>query len=446
MLGVDDIRDCLEGYIPSSIATASADGEPNVTFITQVEYVDSDHVALSFQFFNKTRENILVNPRACVHVIHPYTGQVYRLHLHYLRTELSGPLFERMRAQLAGIASFSGMAGVFHLQGADIYRVDSIDAVPGVLAADYSPRRPVLSALRRLSAALAECTDLESLFETCLQGLAKQFAITHSMFLVPDAQTRRLYTVATHGYEASGVGSEIAWEQGVIGIAAAHRTPVRMAWLSADYAYVRAVHASAQAAGVLPVTDIAFPGLPDTQSQMAVPICAGDQILGVIYCESPQHRRFAWHDEESLLTLSQQLALCMQKLAETGSDTDSDNAADCPVPSVQGQPLTVRYYADNGSVFLDDDYLIKGVAGTIFWALVNDVVHKRRCEFSNRELRLDARLGLPELSDNLEARLILLARRLQEKNAGLGIEKTGRGRFRLRVERTLLLQDMRAGD
>ena len=41
--------------------------------------------------------------------------------------------------------------------------------------------------------------------------------------------------------------------------------------------------------------------------------------------------------------------------------------------------------------------------------------------------------GLPEVADNLEARLLLLSRRLKEQGRGLSIEKSGRGRFRLCV-------------
>ncbi len=61
-LDLDAIRSCLEGAIPGVIATCGSDGWPNVSYVSQVEYVDAGHLALSFQFFNKTRQNVLANP------------------------------------------------------------------------------------------------------------------------------------------------------------------------------------------------------------------------------------------------------------------------------------------------------------------------------------------------------------------------------------------------
>ena len=68
---LESIRPCLQGVIPSWVATCSADGVPNATVISIVRYVDPERVALTRQFFNKTRANLDANPQAQVIVVDP---------------------------------------------------------------------------------------------------------------------------------------------------------------------------------------------------------------------------------------------------------------------------------------------------------------------------------------------------------------------------------------
>jgi adenylate cyclase len=93
----------------------------------------------------------------------------------------------------------------------------------------------------------------------------------------------------------------------------------------------------------------------------------------------------------------------------------------------------VRYHAASHSVFCNQAYVIKGVAGAILWRLLNEYAATGRTEFSNREIRLDPAIKLPDVVDNLEARLILLRRRLDEQKQGIALHKSGRGRLRLQV-------------
>ncbi|RJG06121.1 GAF domain-containing protein [Noviherbaspirillum cavernae] len=442
-LKVDAIRECLEGVIPGIMATASPDGTPNISYLSQVQFIDGEHIALSYQFFNKTRQNILANPRAMLTVTNPVTAAQYRLTLQFLRTETSGPLFESMKARLAGIASHTGMSGVFRLLGADVFRVVAIERVPGESLPPPTPARNLLAALRAATERLSACSDLDRLLTETLACLDEQFGIGHTMVLMLDAPSARLYTVASRGYEQSGVGSEIAMGQGVIGVAARERTPIRIGHMNSEYAYSMAIRQNTEhsnLAGALE-TAIPLPGLAESRSQLAVPICVVNRLLGVLYVESPQDLRFTYDDEDALVTLAAQIGTAMHLLQNSADAGDDAPPAEAVPPPMKGAPLLVRYFPENDSVFLGDDYLIKGVAGSIFWNLARDHVERKRTEFTNRELRLDPRIRLPDISDNLEARLILLSRRLAERDACVRIEKTGRGRFRLCVKRPIQLME-----
>ena len=121
-----EIRSALQGMVPSNITSCSLSGEPNTTEISQVYYVDDNHVALSFQFFSKTIRNVRENPFVAVLVAVPENFDQWILDLRYIRSETEGPLFEEMDTKLEVIASMTGMSGVFKLRAADIYEVLSV--------------------------------------------------------------------------------------------------------------------------------------------------------------------------------------------------------------------------------------------------------------------------------------------------------------------------------
>jgi len=440
-LTLESIRDCLDGEVPGVIATCSPDGVPNISYVSQVHYVDGEHIALSFQFFSKTRDNIRANPVANVMVVNPETSARYRLQAQYLRTEDTGAVFENMKAKLAGIASHTGMSGVFRLQGADIYRVTSVAAVTGQTVLPTPPRKSLLAAVRAFSQSTQQWNELSELLDGALTQIELQLGVRHSMIHWLDESGERLYLVASRGYAQSGVGSEIQLGQGVIGVAASARTSIRVTHATSEYTYSRAARESVRTTQLADrlEAEIPLPGLPAPGSQLAVPITARTRLLGVLYLEDADESQFGYDEEDAVVAIAQHLGLAAQMLSQT-----SERNADRPrtvqsEPAPAGQPLVVRHYAADDTIFIGDDYLIKGVAGAILWKLLHEYTARGRSEFTNRELRLDSTLPLPDVSSNLEARLILLQRRLAERCPSLGIEKAGRGRFRLRIARPLCL-------
>ena len=450
-LSLHGVRRMMEGVVPPTMCTVSPEGVPHVNYLSLVEYIDADHVALSYQFFNQARTNVLATGRAALSLDDPFTGAGVALTLEYERTETEGPIFERLRAKLAGVAAHVGMDKVFHLRGADIYRVLDLQRVPGRRELPAAlPRVDLPTNSRALSERMAACEDLSELVDTLLCGLGELLRIDHAMLWLVDPARACLVLLASRGYAAGGTGAEMPIGEGLVGTALREGVPIRVGHMLNMRTYVRAARGRLDELGLAPAleSEIPLPGLEAPRSQLAVPLRARGRVLGVLFVESLHDQYFGYDDEDALMPLCGQLALALTLMRPADADgaevakASASAAGAAPAPPQPGPPLRVRRYAQDNSVFLDDEYLIKGVAGAILWKLAGEYAAGGRCEFTNRELRLSADLKLPDFQDNLEVRLVLLQRRLAERQAAIRIEKTGRGRFRLQVSRPVVLEEV----
>jgi adenylate cyclase len=443
---LDEIEDCFQGVYPATICTVSKDGVPNVTYLSIVHHLDENHVGLSRQFFNKTIANMQENPRLQAQIVEPTSGRQFRLDMLFERTETAGALFERVRNRLEAVASHEGMAKVFRLAAVDICRVLACEKVPSDW--DHSRTGSVhagLDALDMFSLRIAEAKDVDELIGTALDACTDVFGCEHSFLLLVDERGDRLYTVGSRGYESSGVGAEVALGAGIIGVAAQRRQSICIGNMATDLAYAQAVRSRIERAGGADELEreIPLPGLSATLSQIAVPILGRDRLLGVLCLQSETAGRFSARDEAALNVAARQIGLSLLILRASRDIEPMVTAQIEPTPPA-GPATQIKYYASDDTIFVDNEYVIKGVAGRVLWRLLRTYADERRVEFTNKEIRLDPSLDLPDIKDNLEARLILLRQRLTERCDFLGIQNTGRGRFYLDVRRPFELLEIGA--
>lgn len=459
------LKRCFQGVVPTMVATADSHGVPNVTYVSQVFFVDDRHVALSCQFFNKTRRNLDENPWACVEVLDPLTLQAYRLRLRFLRSEKSGPLFDTMALRIEAIASLTGMKGIFKLIAADVFEVQSVDEVAGFLVeppagvavegAALEGRRTEMRGLQWISERINRAADLESLLAVVLESLEEFFQFSHTAILLLDEPRARLTMMASRGYCESGVGAEVAMGEGLIGTVARERRLLRLTSLEGDLRYGRAIRREAAGTETSLQAEIPLPGLPDAQSVLAIPLTVGERLIGVITADDRDPMRFSeWH-EAYLEIIANQIALGIDRMLDREEDAAEPAskviAASAPparsAPSAPSEPPPAKpcakrrltFYKADEAIFVDDEYLIRNVPAKILWKVLEESQRTGRTEFSNRELRVDSSLGLPPVKDNLESRLILLRSRLRDKCPDVRIEPIGRGKFALRSDASLEL-------
>ncbi|MDB5221322.1 MAG: putative sensor protein [Myxococcaceae bacterium] len=454
----DLARRCFQGVMPAVIATCDDDGIPNVTYLSHVHYLDATHIALSCQFFNKTKKNVLANRYASIELYDPQTIEMYRMRVRYDHAETSGALFHDMSRRIDAIASHTGMTGIFKLLSADVYEVLEVEQVQGFIEPlppdavldDPPAYRSEVTGLQLVSQRTSKATDLDDLLSTVLEALEQAFGFEHSMVLLCDEAAPRLYAVASRGYGENGVGAEVHVGDGLIGTVARERCILRVAGVGAELRYGRAIRASVHRAGKgrALTPEIPLPGLVDAQSQLALPLVSGDRLVGVLAVESRTAAAFEeWH-EAYLEIIASQVALAIENIVRRGREAETE-AAEPREPREPQRPTTTPatrarrfvFYPSDDCMFVDDDYLVRNVPGKILWRLLSAYRTSGRTEFTNRELRLDASLGLPAVRDNLESRLVLLRKRLEQKCPDLALVSIGRGQFRLDVACELTLEE-----
>ena len=263
------------------------------------------------------------------------------------------------------------------------------------------------------------------------------------LLISPEGVGDRLFGMASNGYDGSPAGAEVAFGDGLIGVAAQRRRVVCVASVLRERIMAGAVAERAHAQGRGgSAREIPLPGLAGVQSAAAIPLVLHGALEGVLYLESETAGRFGAHNEPLLRILAGHLAAALSALDRDQDEAPAVATAPAASPSPAAAALEITYYQADDSVFAGGEYVIKGVPGRILWRLARAYERERRTSFTNRELRLDEQLGLPAGNDNLEARLVALRRRLEAGGWGIALERVARGRLELRVGRPLTLVEV----
>jgi phosphoserine phosphatase RsbU/P len=152
----------------------------------------------------------------------------------------------------------------------------------------------MLAVMVEIARETSEILSLDELLEKIAE-LAKQF-IDYQIFaiLLVDDTNQDLYFRFTIGYPESVKGIHIKFGDGLVGAAAATREAIRVADVSKDSRYIRAVE--------------------EVKSELAIPLISRNRVIGVLDIESPQPNYFLPYHQKVLTLLASQLAVAIDNV------------------------------------------------------------------------------------------------------------------------------------
>jgi len=168
--------------------------------------------------------------------------------------------------------------------------------------------------IQQISSEITSTLDLNRILEIILSAMDRILGFQHAMILLKDQAADRLRVVASRGYDHVTVGVEIAVGHGVIGVVAERKKMMRLGNIGASISYLTTVREKLKEAGQLdPSQSTAkLPGLPNVQSQLAMPLLVKDRLIGVLAVESPRPNAFDELDEILLSIVANQAATAIE--------------------------------------------------------------------------------------------------------------------------------------
>jgi len=254
------------------------------------------------------------------------------------------------------------MEGVFKLRGSDVYRVESIERVPGPVLPPPPERRNLLAAVR-------DCARRIGRRHGPAVAPRHGARLHRGQFLRgprADPASRRgggrLYTVASRGYPTPAWGPRSRWT-------GRHRGRGPRAHAHPDRLRAGRVRLRPRDPGVGPARG-ARPRDRDPAAgagRVAQPARRAHRGLrgGSSACSSWSRTRtsgFGYDDEDALVAVAGQLGTSIHVMQAAAEAEEAPAEGDAIRTPVAGPPLAVRHFAENDSIFLGRDYLIKGVA------------------------------------------------------------------------------------
>ncbi|RPH58260.1 MAG: GAF domain-containing protein [Chloroflexi bacterium] len=159
-------------------------------------------------------------------------------------------------------------------------------------------RATQLQALTEVSRAIASISELDILLPTITRVIGDSFGFYHAgIFLADDAREFAVLSAANSegGKEMLKRGHKLKIGQaGILGNVVASGSPRIVLDTGTDAAYLK------------------NPDLPDTRSEMALPLRAGKQIIGALDVQSTEPSAFNEEDVEVLTTLADQVSIAIQ--------------------------------------------------------------------------------------------------------------------------------------